>query len=150
AEAGINNAVSVLANPSNDPTNASLLPARTDTYGGGTVTWSGTYDASTTSWKLTATSSLRNPTGPSALPVTRMVTAVVPITPNTALQFQGWNYIVATRTGNPCDMTLSNGVSTSASIYTFGNLCLGSSSHATAGALAVQGGLTVGSGASAG
>jgi Tfp pilus assembly protein PilX len=154
AEAGINDAVSVLSNPSNDPTNPSLLPATTESYNGGTATYTGTYDAATMTWKLTATGSFRNPTGPSALPVTRTVSAVVPVTannqPTQALQFQGWNYLVETRTGNPCDMTLSSGVTTSASLYAFGNLCLGSSSHETGGAVEVKGGLTVGSGATVG
>src|SRR5207244_6657726 len=114
AEAGINNAMALLSNAANDPTNAALLPARTDSYDGGTVTWSGTYDAASSTWTLVATGQLRNPTGVSAAPVRRTMTAQVPVTagtqPITNLQNQAWNYVTATRTGNPCDMTLSSSV----------------------------------------
>ncbi len=154
AEAGINNAMALLSNPANDPTSSALLPPRTDSFDGGTVTWSGTYDAATMTWTLTATGQLRNPTGVSAAPVVRTLTAKVPITPGTqpvaALQNQAWNYLTAVRTGNACDMTLSSSVNASAAIYTFGNFCLGSSSHVTGGAVAVRGSLTVGAGASIG
>src|SRR6266567_2843515 len=73
AEAGINNAMSVLSNPANDATDPSLLPSRTDTYEGGTVTWWGTVDAPTSTWTITATGEMRNPTGVSAEPVRRRV-----------------------------------------------------------------------------
>ena len=46
SEAGINNAGSVLNNTV-DPTQPGLLPTRTLSYSGGTVTYSGTYDAAT-------------------------------------------------------------------------------------------------------
>jgi len=154
AEAGINNAMAVLSNAANDPTNAALLPPRTDSYDGGTVTWSGTFDVASSTWTLVATGQLRNPTGVSAAPVRRTLTAQVPVTagtqPVTSLQNQAWNYVTATRTGNPCDMTLSSSVSAAVPLYTMGNLCLGSSSHVTAGAVAVRGGLTVGAGAGVG
>jgi Tfp pilus assembly protein PilX len=151
ADAGINNAMAVLSNPSNDPTNAALLSARTDAYGTGTVTWSGTYDASTTTWTLVAVGNLRNPTGVAAAPVTRRITATVPVSAGGAgpigpLQNPAWDYLTATRTGNPCDMTLSASVTDAAPIYTMGNFCLGSLSSMTAGPLAVRGSLTVGTG----
>src|SRR5713226_1149006 len=142
AEAGINDSMAVLSNPSNDPTNASLLPPRTDSFDGGTVTWSGTYDAASSTWTLVATGMLRNPTGVDAAPVRRTMTAQVPVTagttPVTDLQNQAWNYVTATRTGNPCDMTLSSSVSAAVPIYTMGNFCLGSSSHVTSGSVAVR------------
>src|SRR5438132_4232240 len=155
AEAGINNAMALLSNAANDPTNAALLPARTDSYDGGTVTWSGTYDAASSTWTLVATGQLRNPTGVSAAPVRRTLTAQVPVTaaaaaPTGPLLNQTWNYLTSTRTGNPCDMTLSSSVSDSAPIYTMGNFCLGSSSHVTGGAIGVRGSLTGGAGASVG
>jgi Tfp pilus assembly protein PilX len=88
AESGINNALAVLnANyPGSTiyPGNASLLPARTSTYSTGSVAWAGALVnvPANPSWKwewdLTATSNVKNPTGPAA-DVTRTATAVVPV-----------------------------------------------------------------------
>jgi hypothetical protein len=89
AEAGVNNGLSVLnasypgtlAYPG-DPT---LLPTRTTTYDTGSVTWSGTLAGPLLSsawrweWRITATGTVQNPTGPTAAPVTRKATAVVPV-----------------------------------------------------------------------
>ena len=44
AEAGLNNAMSILANPANNAMNSSLLPSQTSQYVGGQVAWSGTLD----------------------------------------------------------------------------------------------------------
>jgi Tfp pilus assembly protein PilX len=147
AEAGINNAMAVLSNPTNDPTNAALLPTRTDVYDAGSVTWWGTYDAPTSTWTLTATGEIRNPTGVTAAPVRRRVSALVSVVAGTAplspLQNPSWNYTVATRTGNPCDETLSSSVVAGVPLFTVGNLCLGSLSKVTAGPLEVRGSLTV-------
>ena len=44
---GVNNAMAVLANPTNNALNSTLLPARTTAYEGGSVTWSGAYNPST-------------------------------------------------------------------------------------------------------
>jgi hypothetical protein len=89
AEAGLNNALAVLNHnyPSVDfyPGNPNLLPSRTTSYSSGSVTWSGTLEFApgTATWKdewrLTAVGSVPNPTGPGAAPVTRTLTAVVPI-----------------------------------------------------------------------
>ena len=62
AEAGINNAMAVLANPSNYAFNPQLLPSRTTTYNEGTVTWSGTLDQQTGYWTITSVGSVQNPT----------------------------------------------------------------------------------------
>ena len=89
AEAGVNNALAVLNQnyPCTGcyPGNPALLPARTTTYSTGSVRWSGTLQAAplgydwSDEWRLTATSTVPNPTGPSAAPITRTVKAVVPI-----------------------------------------------------------------------
>jgi Tfp pilus assembly protein PilX len=154
AEAGINNAMAVLSNPSNDPTNATLLPSRTDVYGDGSVTWSGTYDAPTSTWTLTAVGELRNPTGIAAAPVRRRVSAKATVTagtsPTGALQNPSWNYDVATRTGVACDQTLSASVIDGVPLFTMGNLCLGSLSKFNVGPLEVRGGLTVATDATVG
>ena len=155
AEAGVNNAVAVLANPSNDPTNGALLPGTSETHEGGTATWSGVYDAGTQTWTITAVGELRNPTGPGAAPVKRKIVAKVPVTPGQSgptqpLANNSWNYVVATRTGNACDETLSSSVVVGAPLYTFGNLCLGAASQVTGGPVAVQGSVTLGTGSSIG
>jgi hypothetical protein len=155
AEAGINNAMSVLSSPANDPTNASLLPPRTDVYDGGSVTWSGTYDAATTTWTLTAIGELRNPTGSTGTaPVRRRVSAHAAVTvgssPTGALANPAWNFTVSTRTGNACDETMSASVLAGVPLFTMGNLCLGSLSRVTTGPLEVRGNLTVAADASVG
>ena len=89
AEAGVNNALAVLNQnypcTACYPGNPALLPARTTAYSTGSVSWSGTLQAAplgfdwSDEWRLTATSTVPNPTGPAAAPITRKVTAVVPI-----------------------------------------------------------------------
>ena len=155
AEAGVNNAMAVLSNPTNDPTNAGLLPGDSAAYEGGTATWSGVFDVASSTWTITATGQMRNPTGPTAAPVRRTITARVPVTPGGGqptqqLQNNSWNYVVATRTGNACDMTLSSSVVNGAPLYTFGNLCLGSNAQVTGGPLAVKGSVTLGTGSTIG
>jgi hypothetical protein len=152
AEAGINNAMAILANPSNDPTNPSLLPGHSQAYEGGTATWSGTYNAATSTWTLIATGEMRNPTGPSAAPVRRTITSRVPVgsAPVQQLQNESWNYMVSTRTGFACDQTMASSVVNGAPVYTFGNLCLSAASVVTRGPLAVRGSLTISTGASVG
>jgi hypothetical protein len=86
-EAGINNALAVLnANyPGSFPGDPTLLPSRTTTYSNGTVSWSGTLATApfgvswNQQWNLTATGTVKNPTGPGASAVRRTVTAVVPV-----------------------------------------------------------------------
>ena len=154
AEAGINNAMSVLSNPANDATNPNLLPSRTDTYDSGSVTWWGTYDAPTSTWTITATGEMRNPTGVSAAPVRRRISAHASVisgaAATSALQNPSWNYTVATRTGNACDETLNTSVIAGAPLFTVGNLCLGALSRVTASPLEVGGVLTVAADATVG
>jgi hypothetical protein len=148
AEAGINNAMAIISNPANDPTNPNLLQPMYQDYEGGRATWSGVYDSATSMWTLTATGEMRNPTGPSATPVRRTIKAKAPVVVGPQLTQplanDAWNYIVATRTGNACDETLSSSVINGAPLYTFGNLCLGSSSVVNGGPLSVRGSLTLG------
>jgi len=91
AEGGLNNALAVLNE--NYPCTAcypgpsTLLPARTTNYSSGSVTWSGVLDAAPPAagwgdeWRLTATATVPNPTGPNTAPVTRTLNAVVPVIP---------------------------------------------------------------------
>jgi hypothetical protein len=154
AEAGINNAMAIISNSANDPTNASLLPSTTLQYDGGTVTWSGTYDQATSTWTLTATGLVRNPTGPDATPVQRVLRgkATVSAGPQALqpLANDGWNYVISTRTGTSCDQSVSASAVVSVPLYAFGNLCLGASATVTTGPLSVRGSATVGAGAGVG
>ncbi|HEY7019422.1 MAG TPA: hypothetical protein VH297_13230 [Gaiellaceae bacterium] len=61
AEAGMNNALSVLAN-AGDPRVSTLLPSTTVNLAGGTATYSGTIDANYV-WTITSTGKIRNPAG---------------------------------------------------------------------------------------
>jgi Tfp pilus assembly protein PilX len=90
AEAGVNNAISVLEASYSSPTAAfpgdpTLLPARMTPYDNGTVTWSGTLAGPLASspwkyeWRITATGTVPNPTGPSTADVKRTATAIVPV-----------------------------------------------------------------------
>ena len=112
AEAGVNNAMAVLANPTNNALNSTLLPARTTAYEGGSVTWSGAYNPFNARWTVTSVSSVRNPTGPTASPVSRRITASVDVIPTLSqpLNSSAWNYIYSRGTGNTCDMTLQQSV----------------------------------------
>jgi len=65
AEAGMNNALSVLENAT-DPRVSTLLPSTTVTLPGGTATYSGTIDSNYV-WTLTATGQVHNPAGGSTL-----------------------------------------------------------------------------------
>jgi Tfp pilus assembly protein PilX len=155
AEAGINNAMAVLSNPSNnaicDPatTCTSLLPnslatANVSPYDDGYVKWWATFDRTTTTWTLNAIGYMRNPTG-SAIPVTRRITARTKVRPSLMQPSNNpaWNYIMATRTGTAggCDESLSNSVNIQSPLYVMGNLCMNTPSQVTGGPLMVKGGI---------
>jgi Tfp pilus assembly protein PilX len=164
ADAGLNNAVAVLSNPSNnalDPyvfcpettagQSAPPLPCWTTTkYPEGSVTWTAQLVQSAITgsyWKLTSISTERNPAGGSA-PVQAAVTARVPVYPilTQPLNNPAWNYIFATKPASPlptCDMTLQQSVQVASPLYVNGNLCLENSSSITRGPLVVRGRLTL-------
>jgi type II secretory pathway pseudopilin PulG len=143
AEAGINEAMAVLAKPGNNPLNPGLLPTRTSTYETGTVTWSGSLDEATSTWNLTSAGQVRNPT--QAADVTRVMTAQVPVTLPLAqnLSSPAWNFIYATATGGTCDMTIQQSVQVASPLYVTGNLCLQNTATVTSGPLDVRGQLTL-------
>jgi hypothetical protein len=146
AEAGINNAMSVLAKPRNSG-NQALLPAtlataNTSTYGSGYVNWWGVYDPLTTKWSLSSIGYMQNPAGGSE-PVTRRITVSVKVRPSFMQPTvnPAWNYIIATRTGTPggCDESLNNSVDIQSPLYVVGNLCMNTPSKVTGGPLQVRG-----------
>jgi Tfp pilus assembly protein PilX len=145
AEAGINEAASVLNLPANNALNSTLLSQRTSTYAGGTVTWSGTLDQTTSTWTITSTGQAANPTGGGGTALTKTLTANVTITPNLTqpLNNQAWNYIYNWGTGNTCDMTVQQSVNLAAPLYVDGNLCLQNTATITKGPLVVKGSVTL-------
>jgi len=89
AEAGLNNALSILAIKRADttamapqPDNAGDTNSTVTTYqGGGTATWGGSFDEPTKTWTIKSIGSTPNPTGPSANDVTRTLWTTVQIPP---------------------------------------------------------------------
>jgi hypothetical protein len=145
AEAGINNAMAVLAKPKSalDP---GLLPARITYYDSGSVQWSGTFDQTSSTWGVTSIGTMRNPTGGSQ-PVKRKITVSVKVRPSfmQPTSNPAWNYIIATRVSTPkgCDESLFNSVNVTSPMYVLGNLCLNTPSQITGGPLQVHGSVTL-------
>jgi Tfp pilus assembly protein PilX len=141
AEAGLNNAMATLSNPSQDALDPTLLPPQTSEYDGGSVTWSGVLSGNT--WTLTATGRAANPQGGNLSDSvhTLSVTTVVQSALTQPLNNMAWNYIYATKTGDPdgCDEILSNSVEIDTPMYINGNLCLQNSAAITEGPLVVKG-----------
>jgi Tfp pilus assembly protein PilX len=145
AEAGINNAMAVLSNPTNNALEPTLLPETTTDYEGGTVTWSGVLDQFAAVWTLTSTGVTRNAsTGTAA--VERTLTARVTVVPSNSQPYnqENWNYIMSTQvTGGECDMTLDQNVNVSTRVFVFGNLCLQNQAKMWTGPLIVRGKVTL-------
>jgi len=145
AESGINNALAVLVENYDRgtvgafPGISTLLPARQTVYGSGSctapvdncVTWSGTLAGPLVStptapwkyeWQLTATGSVRNPTGPGAAAVSRTATAVVPVVIPPSSQASGTGPLNFLYSGG--DMWFQNSVHVKAPLYVTGDLHL--------------------------
>jgi hypothetical protein len=150
SEAALNNAMSVLSNPANDPYKQATLPstestASSMTYENGTAKWWGVFNVGLLSWTVTAVGIHANPAGPTTAPVRRSITAQVRIRPTNTqpLNNPAWDYMYATATGNACDETLNNNVLGNARMYVAGNLCIGNNAGASISALVVAGNLDV-------
>jgi hypothetical protein len=146
AEAGLNNAMAVLANPSNDALEADLLPSTEETassasFEGGTAKWYGTLDIGNARWTVTSIGLYDNPTGTGVAQVRRKLVAEVPVTPTNTQPNNNpaWNYIYARATGSTCDVTLSNNLSGQSRFYVAGNLCLNNNVDITSESLIVGG-----------
>ena len=150
AEAGVNNALSVLyetysVGAIDYYTPGDVLQEQTRAYDGGSTTWRGVYCMATGSpeelaagcnpttdyalWRVRATGTVANPTGPGAAAVTRTVTAKIQaILPSGTPPSSGlWNWVFS---GAPpslrpiCDVTVPNSVKVLSPLYVTGNLCL--------------------------
>jgi Tfp pilus assembly protein PilX len=151
AEAGLNNAVSVLANPNNSPylenswatsTQVPLPdgsvahPATSKTYSGGTVQWWGELTSgSSVYWTLHGKATVPNPTGPNASPIVKTVTAKVLVNqpPSNAYQVGVWNTVYSPFGPTPgvCDTTIGQGITIDVPLYVGGNLCMGQNAVVT-------------------
>lgn len=145
AEAGVNNAMSVLGNPDNNALDHTLLPSRVTSYTGGTATWSGVLNQSTARWTVTSVGSAANPTGPTAAPVTRRIVAQIDVIPTLSqpLNSQAWNYVFSRGTGRTCDMTIAQSVSVNSPLLVEGNLCLENSASLLKGPIIIGGSETM-------
>lgn len=139
AEAGVNNGISVISNPANANyliydgvhTPTALLPdqahAYTSAYPGGSVTWWGTFDWANMIWTVHATSTVQNPTGPSAAPIHRTMTANVQVNlPKSTTRPVGvWNWIYSPAgPSGGCDTTFAQSVTILVPVWVGGNLCI--------------------------
>ena len=151
AEAGLNNAISVLANPNNSPyletaatpsqqavlpdnkvnpaTGTIPWPATTKLYSGGTVQWWGTLDTTNEVWTVYGKATVKNPTGPTALDIVKTVQANVQVNPPVKTNYDVgvWNTVWSPfgPTPNTCDTTIGQGINISVKVYVGGNLCMG-------------------------
>jgi hypothetical protein len=141
AEAGINNAQSVLGHPDANALNAATLTEPdlnncpdggdcfVNVYDGGRTLWRGNFvqDAAGGSWTVESWG-----LAPSATPgqpdVTRFLRAGVSVVPqpDQPLNATAWNFVIAWKTSDSttCDMTLYNTAHIDADLYVEGNLCL--------------------------
>ena len=158
AEAGMNNAMAVLNQPTNNALKQTTLPActgaqatwnRTDLDGGYTL-WCGTLDLSNSWWSVSAIGYVRNTNNASVVKHTISSRVVVTPTVTQPLNNQAWNYMFATRTGNTCDETLNNNVSGGSRMYVNGNLCLSNNVTMSPSALIVKGNLDLSNNAAVG
>jgi Tfp pilus assembly protein PilX len=156
AETGVNEALSVLANPANNAFDSaggmypnqpfpSQASPRTSTYPSGTATWYGSFDSANATWTVTSTGAARNPIGAPGSKTRRTLSAQAKVTPPPpqTVQASAWDYLFAGGTGQTCDMLLSQSVNIVAPIYAVGNLCLTNTATVTAGPLTVGGVLSL-------
>jgi len=145
AEAGINEAFSILSNPAVDARQASDLSCAgstcTTTVAGGYALWQGTLvqtdsggnlrKCATTAtcpyWIVTSTGYVRNPDA--GTPASKTAIVEIPITwqTNSPQTSQAWSTIMSTQPKSAdgiCDETIQQGVVISSPLFVMGNLCL--------------------------
>jgi Tfp pilus assembly protein PilX len=155
AEAGLNDAQSVLYN-SSDPTSQAGTPGlpaskpanpQLTSEVGSTYFW-GTFDSASNKWTLYGTGVTRDPAAHGAT-VTRLVSHRVAITPGQTTQdTRSWNGLFANATTG-C-LTLTGGITVSDPAYVRGNLCISGGSAFTGSSLQVDGNLSVTTGSTVG
>lgn len=136
AEAGLNDAYSILSNAT-DPRNPASLPPGSTTYDGGSASWSGVINGDT--WTVTSTSTVKNPSG--AADVHRTVTGQLRIGVDGTGWAPAWQYVYADSTTTCTDV--KNSATISAPFYVRGDLCLKNSAALTASQITVKGKITL-------
>jgi Tfp pilus assembly protein PilX len=138
AESGLSYAFSKLENAA-DPYNAASVPSTTVALSGGTVTYVGTLSGTT--WTLTGTGTVPNPSGPNAANVVRTVSAQAQVTTTTGPDLRPWNYLFIDQPSGCIEM--GNSVSLDLALYVRGDLCLTNNSQIDSPAVHVLGSLYV-------
>lgn len=169
AAAGLNNALAVLNQPTNNAMLQRTLPACTSNntkysdptaqrtalatwnqtpLDSGTVYWCGTYVSTLQYWYLTAVGQSRDPNQTAAGKSSSTLEATVSVTPNVKQPLGNpvWNYVYAGHTGSTCDQQLNNNVAGSSRMYVAGNLCIGNNAVLSQTSVTVGGNLTLAGG----
>jgi Tfp pilus assembly protein PilX len=124
AETGLSYALSRLQNTSNlYDTNA--VPSTTVSLTGGSTTYSGSLSGTT--WTLTSTGTVANPSAPGAASVVRTVSTQAQITTTTQADMSPWDYLFVDQPSG-C-LTLDNSVSLDLALYVRGDLCLNNTAN---------------------
>jgi Tfp pilus assembly protein PilX len=154
AEAGVNNAISILANPNNSASleSSTLLPSTeaaaiaagatktgaTAYQTGTTVTWWGTLQNPTANgsvvWTVHGKATVPNPTGPSGAPIVKQMSAMMNVNPPASNNFQVgvWNTVYSPFGPSAgCDTSIGQGINISVPLYVGGNLCMGQNAVVT-------------------
>ena len=135
ADAGMNDALSILNNPTQNALDPDIVPACTGNaqsnwkhnyYDNATADWCGDLDRANAVWTLKAIGYLKNPTAPNAGNICRTLTSKVTVQPTLTQPLNNpvWNYLYAGHTGSACDQTLNNNITGASRMYVAGNLCL--------------------------
>jgi Tfp pilus assembly protein PilX len=138
AETGLSYALSRLQHTTN-PYDTTAVPSTTVSLTGGSTTYSGSLSGTT--WTLTSTGTVANPTGPSTADVVRTVSAQAQITTTTQADMRPWDYLFVDQPSG-C-ITLGNSVTMDVALYVRGNLCLNNNSQINSPAVHLLGSLSV-------
>jgi Tfp pilus assembly protein PilX len=136
AETGLSYALSRLQNAA-DPYATSNVPSTSVALTGGSTTYSGSLSGTT--WTLTSTGTVANPSGPGAADITRTVSMQAAITTSTQADMRPWDYLFVDQPSG-C-ITLGNSVTLTISLYVRGNLCLENNSQVAGPAVDILGSL---------
>jgi Tfp pilus assembly protein PilX len=158
AEAGVNNAISILANPANQnalPTQSALPTTETaaisagDTKSGAsayqsgtTVTWWGTYCNTSCgtppgsepdmTWTVHGKATVPNPSGATAIVKTMSAKIQVNAPVHSTYQVAVWNTVYSPfGPSSGCDTSIGQGINISIPVYVGGNLCMGQNATIT-------------------
>ena len=140
AEASLSYAFAKLVNLSN-PLDSTALGSTTVSLSGGTGTYGGTLSGTT--WTLTGTGTVANPSGPGSSSVVRSVSAQANVTSSATADMRPWDYLFVDQPSG-C-LTLDNSVAMDLSLYVRGNLCLYNTANVHGPAVNLTGSLSVNS-----